>query len=672
MNYWLVSKYLPDFIFTKLSKFSKHSFIFLAFLFSITLSINPLLAQFPGNNQTGGFSTGTFGQANQGNTPPQSQEVEIDTFGVFYLYSDNPSEEYAFEDSTLFNFYQYDPILQGNLDYAHLGNLGSAHRPLVFQPIFRRGLDIGLHQYDLYQFTTDDVKYYRLEKAYTQVYYSQGADQADGYFKGTFSRNFANGLNFSMDYKRMSQLGQSTQYPHQNGRNTGFNTGFWYHAKNNKYDGYFSYVSNTIEQENNGGIAVEPATNAEFSSPSSAQVFLSNESARTRYANQTFAYTHYYKLGGGTDSLGNTKRAFTLSHEAAYTNAQYKFSDTSPDSTYYQHFQINDIGLRHFIRNRKISNAFKISTFRLRDDGTKAKKQRDLIEAGLVYDINFLNQEPIDSVVNNLFLTGKIKFNPNENLSINTYAHLGILANAGDYRLNGELFFNLKKIGSLKAEFINQAYSPTLIEEGFYVSQRSFWKQDLKKTISTSLVGTISIPKLRTDISVQNHLLNNYVYFDTLSIAQQISSPVNVLQLIVNQDFVFFNVHLDNHVVLQETAGDVIRLPRFYSTHRLYYGGMLFKNALEAQIGAEVRLNSNFFADTYQPLTGQFHLQDERAVELYPALAAFLSLKVEKFRFFIKAENLTDLLTDKFFYQTAYYAEPVFFVRFGLSWRFIN
>ena len=628
-----------------------------------------VFGQFPTNQRD--FSSGTFGQNNP-STNQQDQTVEIDTFGVFYLYSNNPTQEYAFDDSTLTNFFQYDPILQQGLHYAHLGNLGSAHRPLVFQPEWRRGLNIGLNQYDLYQFRAKDVKFYRLEKAYTQVYYSQGANQADGYFKGTFSRNFANGLNFSMDYKRLSQLGQSSQYPHQNGRNTGFNTGFWYHSKNNKYDAYFSYVSNSIEQEDNGGIEVEPTTTSEFSSPSSAQVFLSRETARTRYANQSFTYTHYYQLGGGSDSTGMSKRSFTLAHELAYTNAQYKFSDTNPDSTYYLHFQTNDIGLRHFIRNRKLSNTFKISTFRLRTDDNKAKKQRDLIETGLIYDINFLNQEPIDSIVNNLFLTGKINFNPNSDLRIHTYAHLGILANAGDYRLSGEFYFNLKNLGSLKAEFTNQAYTPTLIQEGFYISQQEFWKQDFKKTISTSLAGTLTIPRLRTEVSGQYHLLNNYIYFDSLSLPQQLTSPVNVLQLIVNQNFVFFNIHLDNHLVLQQTTGEVLRLPSFYSTHRLYFGGLLFKKALEAQIGAELRMNSSFFADYYQPLTGQFHLQNRQEVQFYPALAAFASLKVDKFRFFAKAENLTDLFTNKLFYQTAFYAEPIFFIRFGLSWRFIN
>lgn len=630
-----------------------------------------LLSSFVNAQSNSPFSN--RGSSRSGATPGKQEPYveDIDTFGVFYIFADNPSQSYVFQDTGLVNFHQYSPILQQEVDFAHLGNLGSAHRPLVFQPEFRKGLDIGLHQYDLYQFKPEQVRYHRLEKAFTQISYSQGAEQSDGYIKAKFSRNFAHGVNLSIDYKKINQLGIANQYPHQNGRNTALNLGLWLQSKNKKYDGFFSYITNTIEQEDNGGLRIEPETgNVEFSSPSTAEIFLTQQQARTRYHNKNFSYTQYYKLSG----VGADQRAFTLSHQLAYDAATYKFSDTRPDSSYYLHFQVIERGLRHFIAHKKVSNTFKISTFRLRKEDKKVRQQKDLIEVGLVHDLHFLNQEPLDSTLSNLFLTGRINFNPNSNLKINTYVHLGILANAGDYRLSGELFYNLKKIGSLKIKAINQLYAPTLLEERFFVSQQNIWKNNFKKTISTSLSATLHIPKTRSTVSVQNHLLNNYIYYDTLSIPQQSEIAVNVLQLIGQQDFVLGKIHLDNSIVLQQVTGGVLRLPSFYTKHQLYFGGYLFKKALKVQIGTQLRINNDFLADTYHPLTGQFRLisQHESGVTLYPALDAFFSMRVKTFRAFVKAENLTDLFSDQFFYQTTYYPEPVFFIRFGISWQFVN
>ncbi|MEN0002959.1 MAG: putative porin [Bacteroidota bacterium] len=630
---------------------------------------------FPG--QAGGFSGGFDGQDTL--VRGQDEFIEtLDTFGIFYFYPDNPNLEYSFDDSLLNNYFQqYDPARKRDHDYMHLGIVGSAHHPMFYEPTQRQGFEVGWDQFDLYLTPANRMPFYRIEKAYTNLSYTQGSEQPDALFSAQFSRNFANGVNFAFDYKRISQLGEQFQYPNQNTRTTALTSGLSYESPNGRYKGYFTYAANTIQHKDNGGILVEPTEDGDFSSPQAAEVFL--RTAETRHAHREWSYHQYYRFGGERDSLQGFKRAYTLHHEFNYNNSKYNFWIENPpllDTAFFSrfpHLDLDDRGTRVFVEHRAYRNSFKITTFRQRSlNENRVKQQRDLIEVGLVHTLHRLNQEPVDSTLNNLFLTGKFNFSPNDRLRIETEGHFGLWDNAGDYRASGTFFFDFKKFGSLKAQVINQLYKPTLIEHRYYLTQRQLWDNDFDRTLETNLQVTYSLPSINMEVMGGYHLINNFIYFDTLGFSRQLGVPVSVLQLSLKQDFKLGPMHLDNVVTVQEISENELRLPAFFSKHSLYYAGKWFK-VLNVQLGFDLRLNGTYNAMYYNPAIGQFHLQEDRAVEFYPALDTYLSLQVNKFRAFFKWENLTDaFIGDRLYYQTAYYGFPGGGLRIGIRWRFIN
>jgi hypothetical protein len=637
-----------------------------ALLFFLLFTALPLLAQPP-------QGTG----ANSGSTPSDQGEVLVDTFDIYYYYADNPNQEIPYSDSTLGNhFRQYDPVRKRSLDYRHLGNLGSAHEPIVFEAVDRRGFEVGFDQFHLYTTTGEELPYYRIEKPLSIVSYTIGSEQADGYITAILSRNFANGLNFSLDYKRINQLGIGSQYPNQNTRNTALASGMSFTSASGRYKSFFSYASNTIEQEDNGGIREVPATDGEFSSPSSATVFLGD--ARTRHTHREFMYTQYLQFGGGVDSIKGARRAFTIAHQALLNTSNYKYSDdynAAQDSFFFNQFPgllTDERGLRLNLQHRELENSFRLATYRLADKRKGPQQQRDLLEVGAIHTLHWLQDLQSDSTLNNLFLNGRYRLNPNERLLIDLRARLGLWDNAGDYRLSGTLFFDFKKLGSLKLEGINQLYAPTLIQHRLNLTAQNAYNNNFDKTLSTTLAGTYELPSFRLKATGKYHLLNNYVYFDTTGLPAQTGIPVSILQLIVEKNFKLGAIHLDNLLAFQESSEDVIRLPNIFSKHSLYYAGYWFQ-ALNVRLGFDLRLNDPFFANYYNPVTGQFQLQDRQEVGFFPALDAFFSLRVTKFRAFVKWENaLSILLDDPFYYQTAFYAHPNAAVRIGIKWRFLN
>ena len=216
---------------------------------------------------------------------------------------------------------------------------------------------------------------------------------------------------------------------------------------------------------------------------------------------------------------------------------------------------------------------------------------------------------------------------------IDLNARLGLWDNAGDYRMEGVLFFDFKKVGSLKLEGINQLYSPTLIQHQLNLTEQAAYRNSFDKTLSTTLGGTYELPLFKFKATGRYHLLNNYIYFDTTGLPVQTGVPISIAQLIVQKNFQLGPVHLDNLVALQQASEEVIRLPSIYSKHSLYYAGYWFQ-ALNVRFGFDLRMNDSYFANYYNPVTGQFELQNRQRVDFHPALDAFFSFRVTKFRLF--------------------------------------
>ena len=148
--------------------------------------------------------------------------------------------------------------------------------------------------------------------------------------------------------------------------------------------------------------------------------------------------------------------------------------------------------------------------------------------------------------------------------------------------------------------------------------------------------------------------------------------PISIGQLIVEKNFnLFWNLHFDNLFALQQSSQEVLRLPTFFGKHSFYYAGKWFR-VLDVKLGVDLRYNEAFRANYYNPISGQFQLQDEQTIPFYPAADAFFLMKVTRFRAFFKWENGTAAFLDDYFYQTALYPYHRAVFRIGINWRFLD
>lgn len=608
---------------------------------------------------------------------PQNQRVaEKDTFGIFSFQVTNPNEEVPFSDSLLNGWQLYEPARSVPFDYATLGIQGSAAYPLRYTPRYRKGVDLGFHQYDLYQLTGETMNYYRQERPYTNLDFIQGTEQRDLMVNTQFSRNFADGVNFVLDYRRNSQRGTSDQYPNQSLRNTNLATGFWVNHANGKYDAFISFAANTYEQQQNGGILVLPEIDGPFATPLSATAYLSE--AFLRQSHREWMATQYLQFGGKIDSLGNNRRAFTLSHQLRLNTSVNRFSTPNvlSDSSFYQRFPAflaDDRGQRSRIEHSTIENSFRLSTFRRSKSASQATVQKDVLEVGLTHLYERVRQEPRDSVVNNLLLTARAGFRPSDRFRFVADGQLNLLGQIGDYRLSAVGELDLGKIGKLEVNFLNQLYTPTIVQEQFWLTGNSLYQNSFGKTVENRIEGAITLPVINVRVGAAYNLITNYIYFDAQGFPQQTSEVQNILQFTAERNLKFGRFNLDNRLLLQSANQDFIRLPSLMGEHSIYYAGKWFK-VLNVNIGFDVRYFNGFRPYYFNPVHQQHQLQDEAATDFYAQVDGFFSMRVTRFRVFVKFVQLQQLLNNdaQLLQLTAGYPYPDSALRLGISWRLVD
>ena len=597
-----------------------------------------------------------------------------DSAKIRLLFADDPYHLKPVKSAGLSEFQQYDAIRRQDLfDAWHIGDVGSASKSVFYKPVFRQGFDMGLHAYDLYLLEKDDVRYFTTDIPYTDTYFSQHS-QDDIMVKALFTSNLTKQLNGTVDYERIVQEGI---YLRQQSKHTRVGVSFHYWSKNNRYRAFFSYGSNTIKREDNGGIAHDSflVSDVEFNDRNFIDVNLNN--AQTRQYKNHYALSQYFKL----NAPKNSKNAFTISHHIAYQYDEYKYFDTDTvamsltDSTFYGELRPYGQELRHFLAVRQMENKVMLGMANFRFGKDSIPQLNNRISVGLKHKIHWVNQEPNRYTVNNLFLVGNWLLTPREGgiFHGNINGHIALADNAGDYRIGAKGVLNIKKLGALDVRFVHRRYTPSLMQQSFFVSQLPIWENDFVPTIETSIEAAYGLPKIGFEVRGRYHLVNNLLYYDTLSFPQQTSDIVNIAQLFITQNFTFWKkLHFDNTIVLQRVTDDILRFPNIATKHSLYWEGKIFKKAMLARVGVDARWYSDYYGDAYQPLTGQFHQQNEVKLSFYPIADLFFNMEVQRFRAFFKWENVPQLFIKESYLTAPLHPARDNAFRFGIAWSFLD
>jgi len=211
------------------------------------------------------------------------------------------------------------------------------------------------------------------------------------------------------------------------------------------------------------------------------------------------------------------------------------------------------------------------------------------------------------------------------------------------------------------------------------------WSNDFKNEKINSISANVLSPWFNA--SLQYSVLNDHLYFNDVStdaqvlVRTQIVAPaqydktINYLSVKANKEFKFGKFALDNTVLYQKVDQQeaILNVPEIVTRNTFYYSNYFFKkNALFLQTGISFNYFTNYFANDYNPVIGEFFVQNKKEIGNSPNFDFFINAKIQRTRIYLKAEHFNSSLSGNNFYSAPNSPSRDFTIRFGLVWNFFN
>lgn len=247
----------------------------------------------------------------------------------------------------------------------------------------------------------------------------------------------------------------------------------------------------------------------------------------------------------------------------------------------------------------------------------------------------------------------------------------------GDYTLNANLNLQFDSLTTMDIAATLQGRAPDYFFYHYNSNGRTWDCVDLNK---------ISTKQLQLDFNRENFFhftaaaqqIGNHVWLegDTSALAPvQGTQSFWLFQGRLNMQLQLWGwLHYDMQQMVQySTDEQQLRVPLFASKNSLYTNIYLFKRALRAQFGVDIRYHTLFYADSYSPEAGAFYHQDEYKVGNYLWADVFINLQIKHASIYAKAGHLNSIWEPEARYMLFPHNPGINFgVYYGVIWKFFD
>jgi hypothetical protein len=524
----------------------------------------------------------------------------------------------------------------------------------------------------------NQIRYSSVATPVTELYF-KSVMQKGQTLDAFFTLNTSPKLNFSIAYKGLRSEGR---YINQLSSTGNFRFTTSYNTLNKRYIANAHFTFQDILNEENGGITTINDFESEdpnYDNRQRLQVYFTD--ARSFLKGKRVFLDHFLRIN---PKIGENN--LYLSHQFKYENKFFEYNQATVPSTVvsetvyrfgdsYVTSGINDqtrynkmynklglmyenttLGKFHFFVDDFRSNYY-YKQILIRDDQTiPAVLSRNINSAGGQYEYKNKNW-------NGNFLYSRSL--TNQSLS-NLEAKLNY-----DFSEDYQFSFGYQNLNKLPNDNYN-------LYQSSYVQYN--WSNNFKNEKINSISADAVTPWLEG--SVKFMTLDDHLYFENSSSneTQQIVTPnqygntINYVSIKVSKEIKFGNFALDNTLLYQKTSQQkaILNVPELVIRNTIYYTNYLFKKALFLQTGMTLNYFTNYLANDYNPVIGEFFIQDKKAIGNYPNLDFFVNARIQRTRIFLKAEHFNSAFTGNNFYSAPSYPYRDFTVRFGVIWNFFN
>jgi hypothetical protein len=523
-----------------------------------------------------------------------------------------------------------------------------------------------------------DIKYYSVATPLTELYFKTVMEQGQS-VDALVTLNTSERFNISIAYKGIRSLGKYINQLTSAG-NFRFTTS--YSTKGGRYIVNAHYTGQDMLNGENGGITTPEdfeSKDADFKQRERLEVYLTD--AKSFLKGKRIFIDHGFRINPekGSNNL-------YITHQFNYETKFFEFNQatirsTARDTIYNYFGTASAQGLNDQVRYNRMYNKVG-ATY---ENSTLGKFQffADDFQYNYYYNSVFIYPDRVvpgslsDKInsVGGQYVYRKNKWNAK-------LLYSNSLTDQSLTNIDGSVSyaFNEKNSISLRYQKINK-----LPDHLYNLHQSSYtayiWSNDFKNEKINNIEIDANTQWASASFQLSN--LNDKLYFsndntsDTLQLVspKQYGKAIKYLSVKVSKEIKFWRFGLDNTLLYQKVDqnDNILNVPDFTTRNTLYYSDYYFKHALYLQTGVILNYFTKYYADNYNPLIGEFYVQQNQEIGDFAMLDFFLNARIRQTRIFVKAEHFNSAWSKR----SEYYAAPNypyrdFLIRFGLVWNFFK
>jgi hypothetical protein len=601
--------------------------------------------------------------------PKEAPKASIDKYRIINIEKDTV---YVDTSLTIKNSYKFNYLRKDNFGLLPFNNDGQTYNTL----------DFGLKQNNAYPEFGFQAKHFNYSKAKDINYYSVATPFTELYFKTVLEQgqsvdvfvtlNTSENLNFSIAYKGLRSLGKYVNSLSSTG-NFRFTTSYF--TKNKRYQLNLHFVSQDILNNENGGVQnLENFTtdNSQFSQRSRFDVYLPDASSSLE--GKRYFIDHTYRINP-KDASSN----IAINHQFNYETKFFEFKGTTLTDRYgdsYLPLNYNDKTDNNSIYN-KIGATFSNTligqyNFFVENYQYNYYYNRIIVNNSEIIIPN-TNNNKLNAIGGKYFyLKNKIKGEALFSTSISKQA-FSTLDLSAQYKWNEKTIFAFQYTNLNKVPDLN-----------YTLYQSNFIKYNWKNNFNNEKINTIKIKANTPWLSAEAQIstLDDHLYFGNNSISNEVilatpkqyGKTIKYLSIKADNEIKFGKFGLENTVLFQQVEQDelVLNVPKFLTRNTFYYNNDLFQKALFIQTGFTFEYFTKYYANNYNPIIGEFYVQNVTKIGDFPLIDFFINARVKRARIFLKAEHFNSSFTKRNYFSAPDYPYKDFLVRFGLVWNFFQ
>ncbi|PCJ98671.1 MAG: hypothetical protein COA50_00025 [Flavobacteriaceae bacterium] len=583
--------------------------------------------------------------------------------------------------------YKYNYLRKDNFELMPFANIG--------QPYNKLGVNFDYKT--LYPSIGARANHYAYKEVHDVNYYNVPTPMTDIMFKTTFEQgqtldalltfNTSKRLNFSIAHKGFRSLGK---YLHSQVESGSFMVTSNYTTSNERYGFRAHIAAQNITSEVNGGLANKElqfeSGDEDFKDRSRLDVVFSDGESRI-LGKRYFLDQQYNFLKKQKDSISE-RSTLTIGHQFNYETKYYQYKQSVQSVVYGTSFlsPINDKAVLKTMHNQ-VNVVFSNPILGELKGRLDSYGYNYYFNSSLITDSGQIqNKLKGEEILFGADYAKKIK-----GFMVDGSFTQNISGNLTGNLIDASMGYSFNEKNKVKVAIHSSSRMPNfnyLLYQSEYLNYNWQNNLDFEKQRTNSLQFNLE-SQVWGNLMAKYSILDNLAYFGSAATDEEIeaggekafikpyqeNNTIDYIKVKYNKEFRVGKFALNNTVMYQNVSqtNNVLNVPELVTRNTLYYSSDVFEKAMYIQTGVTFKYFTSYYMDAYNPLLGEFYIQNKEEIGGFPMVDFFINAKIRQTRVYLKAEQLNTLFTKEYkYYSAPNYPFRDFVIRFGLVWNFFS